>query len=161
VHPAAAGQLVKNRLFRYSFIDMKSKKILTFVMRAFMCAAVAAVFSGCFSGPVTIANGASVAEIVQMGQVAMDKNRYDQAIQYYQAIKRRYPDDDEAVVGADYEVAFIHYKQKKYSVAKNEFNRLLERYDAPEGEFLPKKYQILSGIVLKKIDEKQKIVADE
>jgi outer membrane protein assembly factor BamD (BamD/ComL family) len=127
----------------------------------FVCAALMVVCAGCFSGPVTIKDDASAAEIVQMGQTAMDKNRYKQAVQYYEAIKERFPEDNGAVAGADYEIAFIHYKQKKYSAAKIEFNRLLERYNTLEGESLPKKYRILSGIVLKKIDEKQKIVADE
>jgi outer membrane protein assembly factor BamD (BamD/ComL family) len=137
---------------------MKLIKTVMIFMGAFVCAAA---FSGCYTGPVTIPDDAGVAEIVQMGQTAIDKNRYAQALQYYAAIKERFPDNSDAVAGADYEIAFLHYKQKNYSGAREEFEQLLTLYETTAGESLPRKYQILSRIVLKKIDEKQKIIADE
>ncbi|MDR3301282.1 MAG: tetratricopeptide repeat protein [Spirochaetaceae bacterium] len=122
----------------------------------FLMAGFSVFFAACYTGPVTIPDGATAAEIVQMGQVAMDRNRLAQAIQYYEAIRLRFPENSEAVVGADYEIAFIHYKQEKYDDAREEFSALLEKYNAPEGGGLPKKYQILSNTVLKKIMDSQK-----
>jgi outer membrane protein assembly factor BamD (BamD/ComL family) len=121
----------------------------------FLIAVFPVFFAACFTGPVTISEGATPAEIVQMGQAAMDRNRYAQAIQYYEAIRVRFPENSEAVAGADYQIAFIHYKQNKYDEAKDEFTALLEKYKG--GGELPKKYQILSNTVLKKIMESQKI----
>ncbi|MDR2864812.1 MAG: hypothetical protein LBV68_04290 [Spirochaetaceae bacterium] len=127
----------------------------------FLFTAILCFASACFSGPVVVPENATTAEITQMGQIAMDKDRDNQAIQYFEVIRERFPENQEAVCGADYQIAFIHYKQKKYSIAKEEFNALLAQYNKPEGRALPQKYRILSTIVLKKIAEKQKILAEE
>jgi hypothetical protein len=121
------------------------------IRRFILSAAIPLCCAACFSGPVTIPDGATAAEIVQMGQAAMDRTRYGQAIKYYDAIRERFPEDREAVVGADYQIAFIHYKQQKYGAARTEFAALLAKYDGPDGAALPRKYQILSNAVLAKI----------
>jgi outer membrane protein assembly factor BamD (BamD/ComL family) len=114
-----------------------------------------------FSRQVTISEGATAAQIIQLGQAAMDKDRYNQAIQYYKAVLERFPNDKISACGAEYEIAFIHYKQKKYGQAREGFSKLLGKYNGPGSGDLPQKYQILSHIVLNKITEKQKILADE
>ncbi|MDR2193825.1 MAG: tetratricopeptide repeat protein [Treponema sp.] len=86
-----------------------------------------------------------------MGQEASDKNRYDQALQYYQAVLDRFPTQIDSVCGAEYEIAFIHYKQKRYDIAQKELNVLLARYDEPDEELLPGEYKLLAHIVLEKI----------
>jgi hypothetical protein len=130
------------------------------IRRFTLIATISVFFTACFSGPVTIPDDATAAEIVQMGQAAMDRNRYSQAIKYYDAIRARFPENLEAVAGADYEIAFIHYKQQKYDDARNEFAALLEKYNTPDGAALPKKYQILSNAVLAKIPEPAPLPAE-
>ena len=116
------------------------------------CALAAALFvNSCVSRP-EIAENATVMEIVQKGQEATDRDRYRLAVYYYGTILERFPADISAVCGAEYEIAFIHYKQKKYSTAKTEFEALLARYGQEDSELLPQEYKILSNIVLKKID---------
>ncbi|MDR2481401.1 MAG: tetratricopeptide repeat protein [Spirochaetaceae bacterium] len=122
--------------------------------------AIAVFIAACYSGPVSIPNDVSAAEITQMAQSAMDRDRYNQAIQYYEAIIERFPFDNDMFCGAEYGIALIHYKQRKYSAAKDEFKALLLKYDSPGGDILPKRYQILSNIVLARISEKQKLLAD-
>jgi hypothetical protein len=63
------------------------------------------------------------------------------------------------VCTAEYEIAFIHYKQKKYADARTEFNALLERYRSPGAELLPPQFRRLSTIVLERITEKEKTKA--
>ena len=111
----------------------------------------AVLLAACASKP-EIAENATVMEIVQKGQEATDRDRYRLAVYYYGAILERFPFDISAVCGAEYEIAFIHYKQKKYSTAKTEFEALLARYGQEDSELLPQEYKILSNIVLKKID---------
>ncbi|MDR2522020.1 MAG: hypothetical protein LBC72_05675 [Spirochaetaceae bacterium] len=113
-----------------------------------VCAAALGV--SCVSKP-EIADGATVMEMVQKGQEATDRDRYSLGLYYYGAILERYPRDMEAVCTAEYEIAFIHYKQKKYTTAKTEFEALLARYTKVDSELLPQEYKVLSGIVLKKI----------
>ena len=110
-------------------------------------------FAGCGSGPVRIPDGASAAELTQMAQTAMDRDRYNQAIQYYEAITGRFSYDSEAVCSAEYGIALVHYKQKKYELAKEEFSVIIAKYAASGGGSLPKKYQILSSIVLERINK--------
>jgi outer membrane protein assembly factor BamD (BamD/ComL family) len=96
----------------------------------------------------------TVEELVQRAQEASDRNRYRISIRYYEAIRDRYPDDQSAVCGADYEIAFIHYKQKQYTNAKEEFGFVLDRYNQEDAELLPQKYKILAEKVVAKIDLK-------
>jgi len=93
-------------------------------------------------------------ELIQRAQEASDKNRYNHALQYYQALLERNPTNIDLVCTAEYEIAFIHYKQKKYIQSRAGFNALLERYNEPGGEYLPPQFKLLSLKVLERIDEK-------
>ena len=120
-----------------------------------VCAAVL-LLSACATGQLNIPLNLSPSELIQRAQEASDKNRYNQALQYYQALLERNPSNIDLVCTAEYEIAFIHYKQKKYGQAKSGFNSLLERYNAPDGEYLPPQFKLLSLKVLERIDEKEK-----
>jgi outer membrane protein assembly factor BamD (BamD/ComL family) len=119
------------------------------------------VFASCATNVGEIPVDVSIAEIVQMGQNAEDRNRYKAAIMYYETIKERFPTDVVAIAGADYAIAHCHYKQRKYVAARAELNDLLERYNSPQAAALPKKYQVLATSVLNLITQKTKVVADE
>jgi outer membrane protein assembly factor BamD (BamD/ComL family) len=105
----------------------------------------------CASVPVETPDGASPDKLIQLGQEASDKNKYDLAIQYYQAVIDKFPTQIDSVCGAEYEIAFIHYKQRKYDVARQELNALLARYDEPDAELLPGEYKTLANIALNKM----------
>jgi outer membrane protein assembly factor BamD (BamD/ComL family) len=125
-----------------------SRKMLIF-------AAALCVFS-CASGSVIISDELSSAELIQRAQEASDKNRYKTALQYYQALYDRNATNIDLICVAEYEIAFIHYKQKKYAQARAEFNALLERYNALNAENLPQQFKLLTHKVLERIDEKEK-----
>ncbi|GHT97771.1 lipoprotein [Spirochaetia bacterium] len=108
----------------------------------------------CASGPVNIAPDLTPAELIQRGQEASDRNRYNQSLQYYEAILDRFPSNRDAVCAAEYEIAFIHYKQKQYSQAQDEFNALLRRYEGRDAELLPPEFKVLATIVVERIAEK-------
>jgi len=128
---------------------MKLKHI---ALAALIITAITAV--SCIStGPVEIPDGLTATELIQRGQEASDRNRYNVSLQYYEAVTERFPYDIESVIAAEYEIAFIHYKQKNYEQSKTEFYSLLERYNTPDQELLPAKFKILSNIVLGKIAE--------
>ncbi|GHU61394.1 hypothetical protein FACS189445_3340 [Spirochaetia bacterium] len=114
------------------------------------------LIAGCSSGPVNIPDTISPAELVQRAQEASDRNRYKQALGYYEAIRERFPENDEYGCTAEYEIAFIHYKQKKYDLSVSEFRSLLDRYDQPDAELLPPQYRILANIVIDRIDRRKK-----
>jgi outer membrane protein assembly factor BamD (BamD/ComL family) len=117
---------------------------------------IAAVcLSACATGNLNIPEDLSSSELIQRAQEASDRNRYNQALQYYTALLERNRTNIDLVCTAEYEIAFIYYKQKKYSQAKEGFNSLLERYDAPGGDMLPPKFKRLATIVLDSISEKE------
>ena len=123
--------------------------ILLFSLTAVLC------LVSCATGAVQIPEDLSPAVIIQRAQEAMDKNRYGIALQYYQALLERNSTNIDLVCEAEYEIAFIHYKEKKFIQAREEFNALLERYEAPGGEYLPQQFRTLALKVLQAIDEKE------
>ncbi|GHV86824.1 lipoprotein [Spirochaetia bacterium] len=118
-------------------------------------AVIMVTVAACATGPVNIPNEMTAAELIQRGQEASDRNRYNVALQYYQALLDRNITNIDLVCAAEYEIAFIHYKQNKYTDAKDEFNALLERYETPDQELLPQQFKTLSRIVLEQIAEKE------
>ena len=113
-------------------------------------------FSACATGPINIPQELSPSELIQRAQEASDKNRYKDALQYYQALFERNPSNIDLICTAEYEIAFIHYKQKKYVQARTELNALLERYNTPDESFFPPQFKLLAQKVLERITEKEK-----
>jgi outer membrane protein assembly factor BamD (BamD/ComL family) len=111
--------------------------------------------ASCLSKPTVIPLDANAEKLIQLAQEEYDKNQYDNAMEYYRAVIDRYPSRIDSICAAEYEIAFIHYKQKKYGEAKDELNQLLIRYEHPEAETYPNQYKILAGIVIKRIEEKE------
>ena len=107
----------------------------------------------CATGPITVPYGLTPMELIQRGQEASDRNRFSHALQYYDALLERYPFDIDFICAAEYEIAFVHYKQRDYDLSREKFNALLARYYAPGGQMLPPQFEILSNIVLARIDE--------
>jgi len=122
------------------------------VMKAVIPALIAVIFiSSCAT--VNIGPDLSPAELIQRANEAMDRNRYSTAIQYYQALFDRNQSNIDLMITAEYHIAFIHYKQKKYDQARTGLNGVLSYYNTPDEELLPQHFKRLSQIVLKSIEE--------
>ena len=115
--------------------------------------AAALVMFSCATGPTVVPENLSPAELIQRAQEASDRNRYTVSLQYYETIIERFPFDIDNIIAAEYEIAFIHYKQKLYETAKAEFSDLLERYNTPDEALLPPSFKILSLKIMEKIEE--------
>jgi outer membrane protein assembly factor BamD (BamD/ComL family) len=116
---------------------------------------LALCLSACATGAMNISEDLGPAELIQRAQEALDRNRYNVALQYYEVLRERNITNIDLVCEAEYEIAFIHYKQKKYGQAKEEFYLLLDRYDAPGGDRLPPQFGILARKVLESITAKE------
>ena len=112
------------------------------------------VVVSCQSGPVVIPDDMPPQKIIQRAQEATDINKYKVAVQYYEALLERYGHINEFYCTGEYEIAFIRYKQKKYSEARKGFENLLILYSAEGGETLPPQFRILSEKVLDKMNQK-------
>ena len=117
---------------------------------------LAMVLTACATGTLVISQDLSPSELIQRAQEASDKNRYKQALQYYQALYDRNLTNIDLVCAAEYEIAFIHYKQRKYDQSRAELNALLDRYNSPDEAFLPPQFKLLANKVLERISEKEK-----
>jgi outer membrane protein assembly factor BamD (BamD/ComL family) len=93
-------------------------------------------------------------KLIQNAQEATDINKYKIALQYYGALLERYGDVGEYLATGEYEIAFIHYKQRKYAQARDEFESLLARYSVPDGEPLPSRFKLLTEKVLARMTER-------
>lgn len=122
-------------------------------VKTFLYVCCVALFAGCATGPVDIPDDMPPAKIIQKAQEASDLNKYKTALQYYRTLGERYGSLAEYLCTSEYEIAFIHYKQKKYFEARKGFESLLERYDDVDAELLPPHFKILSEKVLTKITE--------
>jgi len=109
----------------------------------------------CATRPATIPENLTPAELIQRAQEASDRYRYSVALQFYEALLERFPFDIDSVIAAEYEIAFIHFKQRRYNVARTGFINLLERYNTPDAVLLPPQFRILSERILQNIDERE------
>jgi len=114
------------------------------------------VFASCSHIPKSIPEDLSAKEIVQRAQEATDAYHYDAAVVYYRTLNERFGTDPLYKTTAEYEIAFIAYKQKRYTEAKGGFELLLAEYSGPNGSSLPPRYSVLAKKVLEKIDDKLK-----
>jgi len=129
-------------------IKLIKNRLVLFIVTA------ALLFSACASN-LNISEDMSPADLIQRAQEASDRNRYNTALQYYQALRDRNNNNIDLIITAEYEIAFIHYKQRKYDQAREELNAVLEYYNTPDEELLPLQFKRLSQIVLQSIEEKE------
>ena len=104
---------------------------------------------------VAISENLSPAEIIQRAHEAMDRNRYKIATQYYQALYERNQTNIDLIITAEYHLAFIEYKQRRFAQARAGLKKVLEYYNSPDEILLPQHFKRLSQIVLQSIDEKE------
>ena len=119
-------------------------------------ALVASLIVACAGAPKVIPASLSARELVQKAQEATDAYNYRAAIAYYQALGERFGAEPLFRATADYEIAFIAYKEGRYAQAKEGFEALLARYEGPDGPSLPPRYAVLSKKLLSAIAEKTK-----
>jgi outer membrane protein assembly factor BamD (BamD/ComL family) len=127
--------------------------ILLAMKGIYLALAVLLSLAACASGPVDIPEDMPATKIIQRAQEASDSNKYNIALQYYEALRERYAASQEYLCTAEYEIAFIMYKQKRYLEARSGLESLVARYDNVDAELLPPQFKILAEKVLARITE--------
>ena len=123
------------------------------VLRFSLLAVLLGLFFSCASRPVYIPEDLTPMELIQRAQEASDRNRFAVSLQYYDAVLDRFSHDIDSVIAAEYEIAFINYKQNRFETARVQFHSILERYDDIDGALLPPQFRVLSNRVLETMDE--------
>ena len=120
----------------------------------FIVLPVAFAFAACHSTPDYIPEELQPREYFQLAQEAVvERKDYDTALVYYQTFLQRFPTDIQRAVEAEYEIAFIRYKQNDPR-AEQLFRDLLARYETEGAELLPGWPRVLAEKLLKNIIEK-------
>lgn len=132
---------VKQRMFRTSSFAV----VLLFLF----------LLLSCESAPEEIPENLSKAQMFQRAQEEVDNQNYDLALRYYREFIQRNPDDRGSIVEAQYEIAYIAYKQEDYDVAEERFEALLTQYEADQADSLPEWPEVLAVKLLDKIEEKR------
>lgn len=114
------------------------------------------IISSCVTTELVIDDSLSPAELFQLAQKASSNKKYDNAVKYYEVFIDKYSDDTQRLVEAEYEIAFINFKQGNLAKSKKLFTALLDRYSAEGTQVLPAWPMILSKKLIKEIDSKSK-----
>ena len=122
--------------------------------RLLIALAVVLLFAACQT-TVTISEDMSPAQIIQRAHEAMDRNRYNIAIQYYQALYDRNRTNIDLVITAEYHIAHIHYRQGRLEQAREGMVGVLAYYYTPGAILLPQHFRVLAEIVLENIEERE------
>lgn len=140
---------------RATFEDVKTRRALVYILAFFLVAVLnGAVLSGCQSAPEEIPEALSRMEMFQRAQEAVDQERWEVGLQYYREFIRRFPDDRGAIIEAEYEIAFIAYKQGDYELSRERFEAILAEYEADQAGTLPEWPRVLSERLIQIIDER-------
>lgn len=109
--------------------------------------------SGCASvpDPASIPPETTVADLSQSGQEALDDNNLKAAEVYYQLIIDRYGSDPKALTAAEFEIAHMRVKARKWDDAKARLETIIARYESTGGAGLPPEFLVLAKNDLKKI----------
>lgn len=110
------------------------------------------IIASCTSAPTEIDETLNPAELFQLAQEASNNKKYDKALQYYEVFVKNHSDDIQRLVEAEYEIAFIAFKQGELDKAKILFTELLDRYSGEGASVLPAWPMILSRKLLKEIE---------
>lgn len=127
----------------------------TFFLRTLTLLAVCCFAISCSSGPEIIPEGLSPAELFQQAQIQSSQNRFEEALRYYQVFIDRYPDEEALLIEAEYEIAFIHYKQGDIDQAVEGFEALLEKYQGQNAPAYPQWPRVMAGKLLDRITEEE------
>ncbi|MBU0935133.1 MAG: hypothetical protein KKI09_07500 [Spirochaetes bacterium] len=108
---------------------------------------------GCTSTPPSaeVVQDLSAAEMIQRAQELSDLNDWAGASAWYQATLVKFADDLDVSTMCRYELAFVSYKQGRYSEAETQFRALLNDYNGPDGAYMPPRFYTLAQKVLETI----------
>lgn len=95
-----------------------------------------------------------VIDLIQKAQEAFEINNYRGAKKWYEIILHRFGDDDSVRVEAEYELAHILVKQRRWKEAYRHLAPLIELYETRNGMRLPQDFYKLAKMDYEKVLKK-------
>jgi len=97
----------------------------------------------------------TAAQIIQKAQNAYEKADYNGALTYYETVIKRYGTNLSTYVEATYEIGHVYAKTKKYELAYEKYQEILDIYSDSYYGDLPSAYKKLAEIGISNIPEKK------
>lgn len=125
---------------------IKHNNFLRFGFFYFFVFAVSAIFFSCGTIPTeaTVSPDLTPTELNQKAQEELDKGYIKSALAYYEILLNRYGQDVSVRTGAEYEIAHIYIKQKKWLEADRMLKMIINRYETAGGASISPKYYVLA-----------------
>lgn len=102
-----------------------------------------------------IANNLSAAQIIQLGQNAIDSSNYPHAEKCFLEVIKRYGTNLTNYIEARYEIGHLYIKTKNYDKAFSAFTEIIDMYASVAATELPPEYKKLAQIGLSQIPAKK------
>ena len=120
------------------------------------CTIMALSLASCMTVPKEseIPIDATTADLTQKAQEAFDAGNYRAARVYYETILKRFADDENACVAAQYEIAHLHIKRHQWNDAYAILEKIIAQYEGPMAMHLPPDYYKLAKIDYARAAEK-------
>lgn len=106
---------------------------------------------GCYSVPEEIPADLTAEELIQLAQFSYDSGNTKAAQAYYETIIIRYSHDINLLIEAEYEIAHMKIKERKWAQAVPDLQRILHYYETDTTGTLPLAYKKLAQIDLAKV----------
>ena len=123
------------------------------------CIALVFLAAGCQSAPKDIPEDLTAEELINLAQASYDQGNVKAAQAYYETIIIRYGHQMDKLVEAEYEIAHLKVKEKKWQQAIPDLQRILSYYESDVDGTLPPAFRKLVEIDMAKIPERELIEA--
>lgn len=120
----------------------------------FLILSVVLLLSSCMTNK-NIPEDLSPAQIIQLGQNAIDSTDYKHAEKCFNTVISRYGTNIATYIEARYELGHLYIKVQDYSKAYSIFSEILDAYSTAAISELPPEFKKLSQIGLSQIPEKK------
>lgn len=125
-------------------------------MKFIMPLLLVTLFFSCMTIPKQVSQEWEGEDFFYLAQEASDDSSYSVSEYYYQVYIVRYPENHAKIVAAEYEVALIAFKKRKYKESKFQMEAILEKYkSSPYVAYYDPRYQILAKKILSRIEEQE------
>jgi outer membrane protein assembly factor BamD (BamD/ComL family) len=130
---------------------------LSFSARFIFAALLACFLVSCAGvpDPGDIPDDLTVADLIQRAQNSFDRGSVKAARMYYALVIERYSADPAAVVAAEYELAHLNVRQKKWQEALPMLDAIIQKYEADGHYRLPRAYLKLALMDREKIPQEK------
>ncbi|MGL4983065.1 MAG: hypothetical protein ACRC4W_09515 [Treponemataceae bacterium] len=123
------------------------------------CSIAFFVFASCASGINSLSEDLTEQQLNQRAQEFLDKGKYRIASQVYDVLITRYGTNISSRIAAEFEIAHILVKQKKWQQAHEKLTAVLVYFENDTGN-LPNEYKKLAQLDLEKVNTKLKRTND-